>query len=146
NFPNDAELLEMRGKRAVAQGNYEEGEHYLKSALGATRNPVMQPQDFMESGTLQHNSGVSGKGMITGFQTPSPKTPSCRMITSFRMPEDFHIRLVNATYDDQDNVSQNVTDQNSAIEVISNQPNSGPNKANGNVAINPGSNPRQQER
>jgi len=74
HFPNDTELLEMRGKQAVGYGNYDEGQSYLKSALRAAQNPDTQGQRVTPQNTPQYK-------MIPGPTGPMERPrlkPPCR--------------------------------------------------------------------
>jgi cellulose synthase operon protein C len=144
HYPNDPELLEMKGRQAVAHGNYKEGQSYLKSALRAAKNPAMQRRRFEEENASQRSVTSPGGGTdsATGLTAPSSQMPACRQTTSYRMPEDFHLKLVSANLDDQDNANQNGPTQNSGNQsnpnpANPNQNNTDQNNANRDTAVNP---------
>ena len=106
NFPTDPDLLEMKGKQEIAQGNYKQGQSYLKSALRAAKRPAVQQEGFMEDSAANPRNMPSGPNMSSGsLQVPaSPsRMPACRQSISYSyaMPEDFHVKLVSATWEDE---------------------------------------------
>src|SRR3989441_12000999 len=112
HYPNDPDLLQMMAKQAVAHGQYKEAQGYLKSALRATRNPDVNKQQSFRGG--EQDSSKRGTGPTPGggadprISTPTSSTdmPACRQTISYRMPEDFHVQLVSANLDDQENASR----------------------------------------
>jgi Tfp pilus assembly protein PilF len=144
HYPDDPDLLQMMAKQAVAHGKYKEAQGYLKSALRAAKNPATPRQSFAEEGASQRGGTSSDRGTdsTTGLTAPSSQMPACRQTTSFRMPEDLHVKLVSANFDDQDNASPSGANQSNGNQSNPSQANPNPNStdqnaANGNNAVNP---------
>jgi hypothetical protein len=74
HWPQDAELLRMSGRQAVAEGRYKDGERFLKSALGATGSP-------------ERNAPTVAQEVAAAEQT-TPITPpnACRLDTTTNDP------------------------------------------------------------
>src|SRR5438132_8183796 len=124
----------MMAKQAVAHGQYKEAQGYLKSALRATRNPDVNKQQSFRGG--EQDSSKRGTGPTPGggadprISTPTSSTdmPACRQTISYRMPEDFHVQLVSANLDDQENASPNGANQSNGNQSNPSQAN--PNQSN----------------
>ena len=143
-FPSDAGLLEMRGKQAVAHGNYKEGQAYLKSALRAAKNPAPQRQSFTEQDAPHTISpGDGGADSVTRLASPTSQMPACRQTISYRMPEQLRLKLVSARYDDQDSTNQNTGNQTN--QQTPPQGSATPNDANRPAAVNPQTSPEKQQ-
>src|SRR5437870_4047717 len=151
HYPNDPDLLQMTAKQAVAHGKYKEAQGYLKSALRATRNPETQRQTFAQESTSQRGftSTDRGSDSATGLTAPSSQMPACRQTTSYRMPQDFHVQLVSANLDDQENASPNGVNQsngNQSNPSKANQNQSNTDQSNANQdSVNPQANAEKQQ-
>jgi len=154
HYPNDPDLLQMMAKQAVAHGQYKEAQGYLKSALRATRNPDVNKQSFRggEQDSSKRGTGPTpGGGADPRISTPTSSTdmPACRQTISYRMPEDFHVQLVSANLDDQENASPNGANQSNGnqsnpSQANPNQSNTDQNNANQD-SVNPQANAEKQQ-
>jgi tetratricopeptide (TPR) repeat protein len=113
-FPNDPDLLEMKGKQVIARGNYKVGQSYLQSALRAVRNPAPDERD---SSAHTRPGREDNLNRASALATSVAEAPACRRTTSFRMPEDFHIKLVSAVDGEQDAATQNGNNQNTQTQT-----------------------------
>src|SRR5438552_846803 len=154
HYPNDPELLQMMAKKAVAHGQYKEAQGYLKSALRATRNPDVNKQSFRggEQDSSKRGTGPTpGGGADPRISTPTSSTdmPACRQTITYRMPEVFHVQLVSANLDDQENASPNGANQSNGnqsnpSQANPNQSNTDQNNANQD-SVNPQANAEKQQ-
>jgi len=100
-FPNDPDLLEMKGKQEIAHGKYAQGQSYLKMALRAAQNPGIRQNSFLDEARTRRASMANGTGETkrhAGFD--SANEPACHQTISYRTSENFHIRLVSARYEE----------------------------------------------
>src|SRR5438445_9135678 len=151
HYPNDPDLLQMMAKQAVAHGQYKEAQGYLKSALRAAKNPATQRPTFAQESTSQRGftSTDRGSDSATGLTAPSSQMPACRQTTGYRMPEDFHVQLVSANLDDQENASPNGVNQSNGNQSNPRQANpnqSNPHQSNANQdSVSPQANSEKQQ-
>jgi cellulose synthase operon protein C len=155
-YPNDPGLLEMKGKQVIAHGNYKEGQTYLKSALRAAKNPAMQRQSLMEEDSHAVSPGDGGGDAAKALTVPSSQVPACRQTSSHKTPELRVVKLIAASYEQQDDASQNDANQasqtgatpsngNQNSQTTPAQDNAAPQSANQDGAVNPQTSPEKQE-
>src|SRR5438067_10930850 len=141
-YPSDAELLRMRGKRAVARGNYKEGQSYLKSALVAARNPQETRQDNSSAANgASEPPALANTDSTSGLLKSCSQMPACRKTTSFKLASDMHVQPVSFTLDDQGAASQ--TNGNQTNNSTQNNPTQ--NSENQNNSANPEADAQKQQ-
>ena len=161
NFPNDAGLLEMKGKRAIARGNYKEGETYLKSALRASKNPMPHSQSFMGEATssdaLQQNQTQISVPNATADLAPK-SVPACKTTMGYARPHNLRhqprLMLVSAAESPQDGGTQGRAEQDQAAPKTDSGAAKGTaqsttvanNSASDPPAVNPQRSPEEQQR
>src|SRR5215467_2653868 len=96
-FPNDADLLEMKGKQEIAHGKYTQGQSYLKMALRAARNPVVRQNTFLDA-ARERRAGTADESGATNRLAGlgSHDEPTCHKTISYRTSENFRVKLVRA--------------------------------------------------
>src|SRR6266436_8227169 len=84
----------------------------------------------MDSTRKRRTGPTPGSGADSTVSTPisSSDMPACRQTTGYRMPEDFHVQLVSANLDDQENASPNGVNQSNGNQSNPSQAN--PNQSN----------------
>ena len=130
HFPQDPGLLEMKGKEVVANGNYEAGQDYLKSALRAAENPNLQQQNFVADQQIPsraNSSEVDRRPNPPNVMAPPEQVPACRQNISYRALDEYHVKLASLTFDDQgtggdqdSNTNQNSKIQEDSIVEVGN--------------------------
>jgi tetratricopeptide (TPR) repeat protein len=127
-FPEDPELLHMTGKQFIVQGNYKEGERYLKLALAASRQQESPrssgPQPAEDAFEGQATSSLSS---VAASAVPPPSSSSgataCELTTG-SAPSDLRVRPMRqtSTYSTSDDVEieevHNIQDE---IDVVQNR-------------------------
>ncbi len=151
-YPNDPDLLQMKGKQAATHGNYKEAQTYLKSALLAARNPqTSKRQESSAPSIAQHASvpppGAGDTDSTSGLLNSSTQVPACRKTSSFKLASDMHVRPVSLTTDDQESANQNPGNQNNTnqINTSQNNANQSQNTENQNNPTNPQADPQKQQ-
>jgi len=100
-FPDDPDLLEMRGKQEVARGNYEQGQSYLKRALKSARSPLPQAGDGADN-RGRDSLPADTRARRTGSAVAGKQPTACQETTRYRMPGDSRWKLENAAYRERD--------------------------------------------
>ena len=98
-FPNDPDLLEVKGKQEVARGKYAQGQSYLQMALRAARNPVNRQNSDETRSQRAVMANLTGEtSRHAGLD--SDHEPACHQRVSYRMPETTRLKLVPARYEE----------------------------------------------
>src|SRR5262249_15899997 len=79
-----------------------------KSALRAVQNPTVQRQSLGDS---EQSASRRAEPPIGSLAASSPQVPACRQDTSFLMPDNFHVKLVPASFGYQSKANQETGDQ-----------------------------------
>lgn len=108
HFPNDPHLLEIKGKQVAMQGEYKDAQWYLKSALRAAQNPTLQQR----VGDSEQSASRRAPPTVAGLPAPSSQVPACRKDTSMLRPDNFHMKLVPASFGYQNSANQEPDKQN----------------------------------
>ena len=149
-FPDDPDLLEMKGRQEIAHGNYEQGQGYLKMALRATRTPVPQAKSFTDDGgSAQTPVPPYVPAKITSSVVSGKQPPACRETSGAETSGDSGVQLVNAAYREPDepsgagNQSDGAQRNSQPAASADEQPPAGPTPAGGNPALEAGSDATQ---
>ena len=155
NYPNDPGLLETKGKQAIARGNYNAGQAYLKSALRSARNPVAPQPSLVPREEPNPAIAPVGAGKDDAARLVAPSSsrmPACRQTTSYLRPRRTRLKLVSATYYEREDESQSDGGRNSGSQ--NDQASATPSNVDLSTAlldvvasgINPEPTPKAQER
>ncbi|HEX6804117.1 MAG TPA: cellulose synthase subunit BcsC-related outer membrane protein [Terriglobales bacterium] len=119
-FPDDPDLLESKGREDIAHGNYAQGQGYLKMALRAARNPAPPRSSFMPHGNAPRRSTGNQVDMSSRPGLTTQKQPACHQTISYRMPDDFSVKLVSARYVEGDSQQAESQKNNNATPASGN--------------------------
>ncbi|MGA8438430.1 MAG: cellulose synthase subunit BcsC-related outer membrane protein [Candidatus Sulfotelmatobacter sp.] len=128
-FPEDPELLHMTAKQAVVQGNYQEGERYLKLALAASRKqePNAQPSNSQPSDDALEREAASAlrsdPASAVHPLSSSSSAPACQ-VTAGSTPGDLRVRPISQTSTDSSSGSVNIEELRNIqdeIDVVQNR-------------------------